>query len=309
MATSTLKRLWKNEYFQTVVTIAIILVIVFGFWFGIQAGLNTTNPALAVASGSMLPTLNVGDLIVVQGVSPSQINAQYLTGDIVVYRSAARGGELIVHRAVATEIRNGEIWITTRGDNNPSNDAPWPSSELVGKVIGRVPYVGNLPLLTNAQGNGFIIVLIVIIVIILLVTMIPWEKKDEKGSPVPRRPFDKMGIISYVVLTVILLGIIVFSLWGMYTFYQPGAVPPEATVRGMFTDLQYHQTFINVNMTFLTQGLFTYKIDCLIDSTTVTRPGVPTLSWAQVAILALVLLNVWKLVQVWRARQPASGTA
>ncbi|MEM3765775.1 MAG: hypothetical protein QXU46_01965, partial [Candidatus Bathyarchaeia archaeon] len=65
MAIETLKKLWKNDYFQTAITIALIFLIVFSLYYSAQAVLGTPYPVLAVASGSMLPTLNIGDLIVV----------------------------------------------------------------------------------------------------------------------------------------------------------------------------------------------------------------------------------------------------
>jgi len=56
--TATIKKLWKNEYFQTAVVVALIVAVIFGFWFGSQLVLNTKiPPALAVISGSMcIPT-------------------------------------------------------------------------------------------------------------------------------------------------------------------------------------------------------------------------------------------------------------
>jgi signal peptidase I len=55
----------------------------------------------------MLPTLNIGDLIIVQKIDPAQIHADPLTGDILVYK---RGDELIVHRAIS--IRRTEMVFT-----------------------------------------------------------------------------------------------------------------------------------------------------------------------------------------------------
>ncbi|RJS77777.1 signal peptidase I, partial [Candidatus Bathyarchaeota archaeon] len=148
MALETLRKLWKNEYFQTAITVILLLAFVFGFWYVTQTVLRTGYPALAVASTSMLPTLNVGDLIIVQGVPPEQINANYLTGDIVVFTDAK--GDLIVHRAVKVENISGEYWFTTKGDNVPGSKdqfSPWPASRLVGKVVGRIPWIGNFALL------------------------------------------------------------------------------------------------------------------------------------------------------------------
>ena len=150
MAAATLKQLWKNEYFQTAIMIIAMIVIVFGFWYGSQLVLNTQYPALAVVSTSMLPTLNVGDVIIVQGLPVTQIKANYTTGDIVVYRSPYDPDKRIVHRAVKIENRSDGYWFTTKGDNNDQPDVPFPQTYYIGKVIARIPYVGNFPLFVNA---------------------------------------------------------------------------------------------------------------------------------------------------------------
>jgi signal peptidase len=167
LAVETLKRLWKNEYFQTAITIALLFLVVLGFYYGAQAALRTEYPALAVASGSMLPTLNIGDLIIVQKIDPSQIHVDPngLTGDILVYK---RRGELIVHRAVKIELRGNVYYITTRGDNSEVDDTPWPSTDLVGKVIARIPYAGNLPLFLHSERNMYVLFLLFLVILIIL---------------------------------------------------------------------------------------------------------------------------------------------
>ncbi len=55
------------------IAVAIILVVV--LWFGMRAVLNTTYPLDVVPSCSMLPVLNRGDMIVLQGANQSSLNA------------------------------------------------------------------------------------------------------------------------------------------------------------------------------------------------------------------------------------------
>ena len=177
MATTAISRLWKNEYFQTIVSVALVVIIVFGFWFGVRAALNTPYPALAVASGSMLPTLNVGDLIIVQGTPPQQIDAKYMTGDIVVFR---RGTELIVHRAVNKwNATDGVYWFNTHGDNNQYGaEETFSQQDLVGKVVGRVPYVGNFSLFTQSLGDSYLLVVLIIIIVVIILSF-PFAGEDE----------------------------------------------------------------------------------------------------------------------------------
>jgi signal peptidase len=289
--------------------IVLMVAIVFGFWYGCQLALNTHYPALAVVSESMLPTLNVGDVIIVQGVSPDQIYANYTTGDIVVYRSPI-SEKLIVHRAVYKENTTGGYRFTTKGDNNAMSDTSFSETYLVGKVIARIPYVGNFVLLVNAIGNFYYFIIIIIIIINILFSLL--FDTDEKKKPVEEEPHEKgrilgrldikmvyftIKIVLFIIANGLLIAFLLFSLFGSYTFWQPGAEMSDkhVTIRGMYSDLQFHASFKtpynNVSEAFLSQGFFSYKIDCLVNGT--IRPGAPTFSWMQASILILLIFNLW----------------
>jgi signal peptidase I len=194
--TATFKKLWKNEYIQTAVIIGLIVVVVLGFWFGVQMLLNTPYPALAVITGSMcIPqdaacdgwthpfarTLHIGDLIVIQGVNPADLNYTYPYSDIIVFHKPTNPDELIVHRIAAREVgENGTIYFYTKGDGNPTHR--WPNaiqeaeydswgkvSEdlVVGKVIMRIPWVGHAILfMHDSVGLPIIIALMAMLVFI-----------------------------------------------------------------------------------------------------------------------------------------------
>ena len=151
--------------------------------------------ALAVASGSMcmLPgpycdgwshpferTLHVGDLIVVEGINVSDINAApYPDGDIIVFHQLY-GDELIVHRAIEKRLQNGDIYFVTKGDGNMGPDQPIPADHVIGKVILRIPWLGHLALIMrNPTGVYLIIALIIILVIIELLIPVFRGRKPE----------------------------------------------------------------------------------------------------------------------------------
>lgn len=215
--TATLKGLWKNEYFQTLVIIGLIILLVFGFWYGSQLALGTSYPALAVVTGSMcIPydggctglsdifqrTLHVGDLIIVKGVNSSELNSDYPKSDIIVFHRPNNPDELIVHRIAAKEVVNGVTFFYTKGDGNPTHKWPDPISsteydpwgkvsenQVVGKVIMRIPYLGHVVLfMRNSLGLPLVIALIVLLVIIEFILPLFKGKKPEQKKEVEPLP-------------------------------------------------------------------------------------------------------------------------
>lgn len=205
---TTIRNLWKNEYFKTIVMIIFLVIIVFGFWYASQLILNSQYPALAVASGSMCtvqrmgcdgwshpfePALHVGDLIIVQGINPKEIKAEMYYGDIIVFHKPKWtenvDDELIVHRAIESEINpnNGLIYFETKGDANTSPDNfdydyrgenyTWHNkiSEklVVGKVVLRIPWVGHIALLMHNSVLGMFIIILLIIILVIVEIVIP----------------------------------------------------------------------------------------------------------------------------------------
>lgn len=205
MTTSTPRRLWKNEYFQTAVTIVLIVVLVLGFWLGLRFALNNDYPMLAVASGSMClvqpnqcdgwshpfaRTLHTGDLIIVQGVSASDIHTgPNPVGDILVFHVSPGSDELIVHRAIEETTIDGTIYFITQGDANNAPGPPEtpglpagavPMSDVVGKVVLRVPWIGWLALFMRDQSGVYLIMaLIIIIVAVEVVISIAGSREAE----------------------------------------------------------------------------------------------------------------------------------
>jgi signal peptidase len=202
------KELLKNEWVKTGILLAIVLVAFFSVWFGVRYALDTGYPLLAVASGSMVPTLNVGDLIIVQGISNfSAIYAHPLNGTIIVFHTYLPGGpmllnvasdELIVHRVINKTRRYDSslgrwVWyFSTKGDANSIPDtwdpAPYgyssgvPDYYVVGKVVGNVPWIGYVPLdIRTTEGLETIIVLIIIVV---LAEYVYSSVKEKKRPPI-----------------------------------------------------------------------------------------------------------------------------
>jgi len=301
-----IKKLWQNEYFKTAISILLVILFFLIFWYGSIAYFNTESPYLVVSSGSMQPTLEVGDLIIVKRIPLLQLNAAPMNGDIIVYKKP--NGDLVVHRLVnKTKIDGGYI-LKTKGDANTASDPPFPDQQYVGKVVARIPFIGHISLFTHTR-QGFFFLFIIICLIIIFIAF-PSSKEAEEEEEIHKQ--QKRGFLhkilnfNFIILLVINLLIIVFlvfSLWGTFSFWQPGAEHgfQWVTIRGMYPDLEFHKNFTKsylskVEEAILQMGFFIYKIDCRMDNGEI-RTGVPTFSWAHFSILILVLVNVWILIK------------
>jgi len=214
---SKLIKIWKNEYIQTITVIGIIALIVFGFWFGSQSVLNTSYPALAVVSGSMCvpydgrcdgwshpfsQTLHIGDLIIVQGIDSDDLISDYPDSDIIIFKKPTDPNELIVHRIVNKEERDGKIYFFTKGDGNSntkwpdipitSEYDPWNQGNgisedlVVGKVVMRIPWVGHFVLfMRNGIGLPLVVGLIAILLVVEFIIPLMRSKKEQEQQEIP----------------------------------------------------------------------------------------------------------------------------
>jgi len=121
-----------------------------------------SSPFMAVSSQSMQPVLNYGDLILVRREQAENIEV----GDIIAFNVPSPYDSVApsptVHRVVEKCNENGKIYFKTRGDNNSDGD-PWnvPAENLLGKYMGKVPYIGSVVLsLKSVYGLALIAVLL-----------------------------------------------------------------------------------------------------------------------------------------------------
>lgn len=90
--------------------------------------------AFRVVTGSMEPTLGVGEALICRRTPIEQIKA----GDIICYLSDAgqTRGAVITHRVIALSEEEGQPLLTTRGDANLVSDAdPVGADALIGRVV------------------------------------------------------------------------------------------------------------------------------------------------------------------------------
>jgi len=79
----TLATVRKNPIARVVILIGLVFLVTYGGMAVARIVMNTESPIMVVPSTSMVPTLNVGDIVVVKGVDPSTITV----GTIIIFRS------------------------------------------------------------------------------------------------------------------------------------------------------------------------------------------------------------------------------
>jgi len=145
-------------------------------WFGLIAVFGTSNPFYVVASGSMIPVLEVHDVLVVQGHEPFE---DIEVGDIIVFNRPSDHNRVIVHR-VASIIDDDPKTIRTQGDANPGSipgtDFPITEEEYRGKVTHTLPQVGYITKVLSPPINYVIIAIVVGIMVVKQFA----KKKNEK---------------------------------------------------------------------------------------------------------------------------------
>lgn len=157
--------------------ILIVAIGVLAIWIGLQVAFGTQNPFYVVASGSMIPILQVYDVLIVQGHEPFE---DIKVGDVIVFNRPSGHDRVIVHR-VASIINDDPKTIRTQGDANPASipgtDFPITKEEYIGKVAYVIPQIGYVTQILKPPMNYIIIVIVVGIMIVKQIS----KKKNDKG--------------------------------------------------------------------------------------------------------------------------------
>ena len=146
--------------------IIIVAVGVLVIWVGLQVAFGTQNPFYVVASGSMIPELEVYDVLIVQGHEPFE---DIEIGDVIVFNRPSDHNRVIVHRVVSI-LDDDPKTVRTKGDANPASipgtDFPITQEEYIGKVVYTLPQVGYVTQLLKPPINYIIIAIVVGVMIV-----------------------------------------------------------------------------------------------------------------------------------------------
>ena len=176
----TNRNLASNSTKNLVKDVIIVIVAIAVIWISLQVVFGTSNPFYVVSSGSMIPTLEVYDVIVVEGNTPFQ---DVKKGDIIVFYSPAKyelGEERVIVHRVDSIISEEPRTLQTKGDANPRSmknvDYPITEEIYLGKVEFIIPQVGYITQILQPPINYIIIA---VIIGVMIVKQISTKKKNK----------------------------------------------------------------------------------------------------------------------------------
>src|ERR687891_1420039 len=179
-----LNLLKKNESkLPSIVKDVVIVVIgVAIIWLGLRFVFDTGNPFYVVSSGSMVPNLNVNDILFVRdGDSYKDLKV----GDIIVFNRPDGADRVIVHRVaeIFDDSDGNHKIIRTKGDANygsiPGTDFPIREGDYIGKVAYVIPGAGVITKVLSPPVNYIIIAAIIAL---MVVTQLGRRKNDRNKN-------------------------------------------------------------------------------------------------------------------------------
>jgi signal peptidase I len=158
---------------------SLVLVVLVGLFLGRVVPL-TGRDTLVIGGASMEPAIPIGAAVVIEPVQTAQLRV----GDIVTIRVGPKPS-VFTHRIVRLLILDGEPYIETKGDANPTPDpVTTPAAAIVGRVGWSIPFAGYLlALLSLPMGVAFVIGL----GITLVLTAVLLEDIEDPRPVAPER--------------------------------------------------------------------------------------------------------------------------
>ena len=138
--------------------------------------------ALTVLTGSMVPTYDPGDVVVVRGVKDAAAEVQ--VGDVVTFQPVSGDPTLITHRVTEKLFTSDGTRFVTRGDANSADDDPLVPAQIKAKAMYHVPYVGYASLYLGQQ-RGLLVVGVAVALLVYGAVMVlrPERRRADATEP------------------------------------------------------------------------------------------------------------------------------
>lgn len=176
----------KASKFEVISTIIKVICLIFLILFIIVIALQRfSNNEIAiggfriftVATGSMRPTYEVGDTIIIKEVDTNTLKE----GDPITYlgKESDFAGRVVTHRIKRIEeTEEGKVFIT-QGDANDIEDPEITADQIYGKVIYKCILISMLTRLMNNLAAFYILVFIPVGILVFLQIKDSFGNKDD----------------------------------------------------------------------------------------------------------------------------------
>lgn len=159
-----LRGIGKTIYVLLYIIIVLVLLVVAIQRFSNNnltiAGFRIFN----VASGSMVPVYNVGDILVSKEIPPEEIEI----GDDIVYKGKAQdlNGKIVTHRVISKREENGKYYFITKGVANELEDPEISEEQVYGKIVYKTLLLSFISKIINNIYAFYFLIFVPIAVII-----------------------------------------------------------------------------------------------------------------------------------------------
>jgi signal peptidase I len=144
------------------IALVFFVILLFGLVFPFFIG-NTKT--FIVLSGSMMPMMMPGDMIIANTVNPDDLKV----GDVIAFQDPdGRPNTIVTHRIVSINDSSVSRIFQTKGDANSAPDIfSVPASNVKGELVFVLPVIGYLPGLL--KDNKIIYILAIIVPVLLII--------------------------------------------------------------------------------------------------------------------------------------------
>ena len=130
----------------------------------------------------MEPAIHLGSALVVEPVEPRSL----AVGDVVSLRSGPNRA-IFSHRIIRVVVRDGTVWIETKGDANAAADPSLtPASQVIGRASATIPMAGYLIALLSSL-HGIVFVVSLGLVLMLAASLVEGTVPARRRNAVPSR--------------------------------------------------------------------------------------------------------------------------
>ena len=146
-----------------IIVLLVLLVVVIQRFSGNNATIGGFR-IFNVATGSMIPVYNVGDILVSKEISPEEIQV----GDDIVYKGEKNefNGKVVTHRVISKREENGKYYFVTQGVANELADPEISEEQVYGKIIYKTIILSFVSKIINNIYTFYFLIFVPIAIII-----------------------------------------------------------------------------------------------------------------------------------------------